>query len=48
MVDQPELILRDKNNLDDYLYEPNTINQNKESEKVSFHIAILNSRCLTI
>ena len=34
MADDPEYIIRDKNNVDDYLYEPNTQYNNLESEKV--------------
>jgi len=34
-------VIRDKNNLDDYLYQPNTIYSNKESEKVISQIKLI-------
>ena len=34
MADEAEYIIRDRGNLDDYLYEPNTIYNSQESEKV--------------
>lgn len=35
-MDVPEIIVRDRNNLDDYLYEPSTQFQSPEAEKVSY------------
>ena len=34
LIDLPDVVIRDRSNLDDYLYEPNSIWTNKESEKV--------------
>ena len=32
----PEIIIRNRKNLDDYLYEPNTKFSDKDAEKVSW------------
>eukprot|EP00347_Sterkiella_histriomuscorum_P012234 403369376 len=37
----PEIVIRDRTNLDDYLYEPNSIYSNKESEKLFDYIDIV-------
>ena len=35
LLDMPEIIIRNRKNLDDYLYEPNTKFSDKDAEKVS-------------
>ena len=50
LADVPEITVRDRSNLDDYLYEPNSKYQDKEAEKVTIntHITVLITySCLT-
>lgn len=41
MVSPPELVLRDRSNLDDYLYEPNSSFQSAEGQKLFDYVDLV-------